>query len=69
MHYNWLLLKYGLKTISFIVYEYCVHTDKTHSHKLLTDLETIYIKSFPFEQLYNFMQTATSLEGDKHLLE
>lgn len=61
--------KYGLENFSFIVYEYCLYKDKALSHKLLTNLETTYIKAFPFEQLYNFMKTATSLEGYKHTLK
>lgn len=61
--------KYGLNNFSFIVFEYSLYTTRALSHKLLTDLETVYIKAFPFEQLYNFMQTATSLEGYKHTLE
>ncbi|RYX78116.1 hypothetical protein EON69_00335 [bacterium] len=64
-------MKYGLENFSFIVYEYCHYKDKSTSHKLLTDLETTYIKAFnhPFEELYNFMKTATSLEGYKHTLK
>lgn len=62
-------VKYGLENFSFIVYEYCHYKDKVTSHKSLTDLETTYIKAFPFEELYNFSKTATSLEGYKHTLE
>lgn len=62
-------VKYGLKNFSYIVYEYKIYTTKALSHKLLTDLETVYIQSFPFERLYNFMQTATSLQGDNYLFE
>lgn len=40
--------------------------NKLASAKLLTDLETIYIRKFNFTTLYNFMKTATSLEGYKH---
>jgi len=29
-------------------------------------LETSYIEKYPFETLYNFMRTATSLAGYKH---
>ena len=34
--------------------------------KLLTDLETIYIKKFNFSNLYNFLENASSSEGYKH---
>ena len=39
---------------------------KVVSHKTLTDLETSYIEKYPFDSLYNFMRTATSIEGYKH---
>ena len=61
--------KYGLENFSFIVYEYFTYTQKEYSQKLLTDLETRYIKAFPFEELYNYMQTATNSRGYKHTLE
>lgn len=63
------LAKYGLENFSFIVYDYFSYSEKESSHKLLTDLKTSYIKAFPFVKLYNYMQTATSLQGYKHLLE
>lgn len=60
------ILKYGIENFSFCVYEYFTYENKVTSSKLLTDLETLYIKKFNFTTLYNFMQTATSLEGYKH---
>lgn len=60
------ILKHGIENFSFCVYEYFTYVDKLSSAKLLTDLETIYIKKFNFTNLYNFIKTATSLEGYKH---
>lgn len=58
--------KYGLESFNFCVYEFFTYDNKQNSGKLLTDLETLYIKKFNFTSLYNFMRTATSLEGYKH---
>jgi len=58
--------KYGLDKFSFCIYEYFTYHSKVVSHKALTDLETAYIKKYPFDTLYNFMSTATSLTGYKH---
>lgn len=60
------IMKYGLGNFSFCVYEYFTYENKLASMKSLTDLESVYIKSFQFETLYNFMQDATSLQGYKH---
>lgn len=60
------MLKYGLNKFYFCVYEYFTYHSKVVSNKALTDLETRYIESYPFDTLYNFMKTATSLEGYKH---
>lgn len=60
------ILKYGLENFSFCVYEYFTYENKLASGKLLIDLESIYIKKFKFSTLYNFMQSATSLQGYKH---
>ena len=57
------ILKYGLKNFSFCIYEYFTYENKIISSKLLTDIETFYIKMFDFTNLYNFMTSATSLEG------
>ena len=59
--------KYGLENFSFIVYIYYEQYEtRASSPKALTDLETKVIQSFPFDELYNYMKTATSLEGYKH---
>ena len=60
------ILKYGLNKFEFCVYEYFTYHSKLASNKALTDLETSYIKKYPFDSLYNFMRTATSIEGYKH---
>ena len=60
------ILKYGLDNFDFYVYEYFSYENKSVSGKLLTDLETTYIKRFNFINLYNFMYSATSLAGYKH---
>ena len=51
------------------MYEYFTYHSKVVSNKALTDLDTSYIKKYPFDSLYNFMKTATSLEGYKHTNE
>jgi hypothetical protein len=61
--------KYGLENFNFLVYEYFTYIDKSSSNKLLTDLESLYIKKFKFEDLYNFMKDATSLAGYIHTNE
>lgn len=60
------ILKYGLDKFDYCVYEYFTYHSKVVSNKALTDLETSYIKKYPFDSLYNFMKTATSIEGYKH---
>lgn len=60
------ILKYGLDNFDFCIYEYFSYENKSTSFKLLTDLESMYIKKFEFSNLYNFMRNATSLEGYKH---
>ena len=61
--------KYGLENFNFCVFEYFTYVNKTLSSKHLTDLETIYIKRFNFDTLYNFKHTATSSLGYKHTEE
>jgi group I intron endonuclease len=58
--------KYGLDNFNFCIYEYFTYVDKTTSFKLLTELETMYIKKFNFSNLYNFLENASSSEGYKH---
>ena len=60
------ILKYGINNFNFCIYEYFSYENKSISSKLLTDLESTYIKKFQFSKLYNFMRNATSLEGYKH---
>ena len=63
------ILKHGLDNFNFCIYEFfssALRENKATSFKLLTDLETMYIKNFEFSNLYNFMKNATSLEGYKH---
>ena len=62
------LTKYGIENFRFEVYMYYKYDIRETSHKSLTDLETLYIQAFPFDELYNYMKTATSLEGYKHTL-
>ena len=47
--------KYGLDNFNFCIYEYFTYENKATSFKLLTDLETMYIKKFNFSNLYNFL--------------
>ena|ERR1700712_1767800 len=60
------ILKYGLDKFNFSVLEYFIYNSKVTSHKALTGLETSYIQKYPFDRMYNFMQTATSFTGYKH---
>jgi group I intron endonuclease len=60
------MLKYGLDKFNFGVLEYFTYNSKAVSHKTLTDLETSYIEKYSFDNLYNFLRTATSLAGYKH---
>ena len=57
------ILKYGLDKFYFCVYEYFTY-HKVVSNKALTDLETSYIEKYPFNSLYDFMWTVTSLEDN-----
>lgn len=54
------ILKHGLDNFYFCIYEYFSYENKSTSFRLLTDLETMYIKKFEFNNLYNFMKNATS---------
>jgi group I intron endonuclease len=58
------IYKYGLENFHFLIYYY--HTDPSVT---LTDVETEVIKSFPFEDLYNFKKEASSSLGYKHTAE
>lgn len=60
------IVKHGLDKFNFCVYEYFTYHSKVISNKALTVLETSYIDKYPFDKLYNFMRTATSLTGYKH---
>jgi hypothetical protein len=58
--------KYGLDKFNFCIYEYFTYENKATSSKLLIDLETKYIRKFKFNDLYNFLENASSSEGYKH---
>jgi group I intron endonuclease len=58
--------KYGLDNFNFCIYEYFTYEDKATTLKLLTELETMYIKKLDFSNLYNFLENASSSEGYKH---
>jgi len=60
------IAKHGLDNFHFCVYEYFTYENKATSFKLLTDLETMYINKFNFNNLYNFSKSGSSLEGYKH---
>jgi hypothetical protein len=55
------IAKHGLNNFSFLIFYY--HKDPA---VLLTEMETEVIKSFPFEDLYNFKKEANSMLGYKH---
>jgi hypothetical protein len=52
--------KYGLDNFNFCIYEYFTCENKVTSSKLLTDLETMYIRKLKFNDLYNFLENASS---------
>jgi|ERR1700753_1438089 len=56
--------KYGIENFNFVIYY--LHNDPA---VILTDIETEVIKSFPFENLYNYKKEATSSLGYKHTIE
>jgi len=56
--------KYGISNFEFVIYYW--HTDP---YVNLTDIETVVIKSFPFENLYNFKKEANSSLGYKHTVD
>jgi hypothetical protein len=54
------ILKHGLENLNYCIYEFFSYENKSSSFKLLTDLETMYIKKFEFNSLYKFMKKSTS---------
>ena len=58
--------KYGIDNFNFCIYEFFTYENKATSFKLLTDLETMYIRKFKFNDLYNFLENASSSDGYKH---
>ena len=56
--------KYGIE--NFKIYIYYFHIDAS---VILTDIETEVIKSFPFNNLYNYKKEANSTLGYKHTLK
>lgn len=58
--------KYGLDKFDFHVYEHFTYINKILNHKILTELETIYLKKFDLDELYNYSDEAISNKGYKH---
>jgi group I intron endonuclease len=58
------IAKYGISNFEFVIYYW--HKDIS---VILTDIETVCIKSFPFDNLYNFKKEANSSLGYKHTIE
>jgi len=56
--------KHGIENFNFTIY----YIDNDPNIRL-TDIETAVIKSFPFDELYNFKQEAASSLGYKHTKE
>jgi group I intron endonuclease len=56
--------KYGIEKFHFVIYY--IHEDPA---VILTDIETEVIKSFSFEDLYNYNREANSSLGYKHTIE
>lgn len=56
--------KYGISNFEFVIYYFDLDPSV-----ILTDIETVFIKSFPFENLYNYKkEEANSLLGYKHTI-
>jgi group I intron endonuclease len=58
--------KYGIDNFHFCIYEFFTYENKATSFKFLTCLETMYIRKFKFNDLYNFLENASSSKGYKH---
>jgi hypothetical protein len=58
--------KYGIDNVNFCIYEFFTYENKSTSFTLLTDLETMYIRKCKFNDLYHFLENASSSEGYKH---
>jgi len=58
------IAKYGIESFIFVIYYW--YKDPA---VILTDIETEVIKSFPFEDLYNFKKEANSSLGYKHTIK
>jgi hypothetical protein len=58
--------KYDLDNFNFCIYEYFTYENKVTSSKLLTYLETMYIRKYKFNDLYKFLENASSSEDYKH---
>ena len=55
--------KQGKQNFQFVVYAYA-----PYNLPAITDLETLFMSYFPFNSLYNFTKTATSMYGYKHTI-
>nr|YP_009631655.1 hypothetical protein [Armillaria solidipes]QCB16435.1 hypothetical protein [Armillaria solidipes] len=58
------IAKHGIDNFIFVVYYF--HNDPS---VILTDIETVALRSFPFDDLYNFKKDAKSMLGYKHTEE
>lgn len=58
------IAKSGLDSFNFVIYYF-----RKDPFVTLTDIETEIIRSFPFEDLYNFKREASSMLGYKHTAE
>ena len=63
------ILKYGIDNFNFCIFEFFTYENKATSLKSLTDLETMYIRKCKFNDLYNFLENASSSEGYKYTAE
>jgi group I intron endonuclease len=61
--------KYGIDNFNICMYELFTYENKATSFKLLTDLDTMYIRKFKFNDLYHFLENASSSEDYKHTEE
>jgi len=48
--------KYGISNFEFVIYYFDIDPSE-----IWTDIETVFIKSFPFENHYNYKKEANSL--------
>lgn len=65
--YSNLKLQRAIKKIGILKFNILIYYFHTEPDIILTDIETKFIFSFPFDSLYNFKKEAISMVGYKHM--